>query len=92
MNNQIFKGRVLFAIDYIKTFLITKISNINLFDKYMDVDGIEDIQVIVNKYLDMLNALYQDIIIGRINQYTTIIIIEKDDELVYYKEEKDDDL
>ena len=69
-----YEGNVLEVVECIKDDLINELYMIKLNDTNFECDDVEKIQFTMNKYLDIINGIYQDIITEYID-YNSIICV-----------------
>lgn len=89
MEKELFKDTTLKVVEQLKEEIIKEIKKIKLDDYYFECNGVEEIQDNINTYLEIINGIYQDLIIEYID-YNSIICISKglNGEIGYNKENK----
>lgn len=86
--NILFNGKPLEVIEKIKGELISKINEINLNDENFECEGVEEITKDIDSYLEIINTIYQDLLIEYIDRNSFIFVGKNDNgELGYDKEE-----
>lgn len=72
---ELFKGKPLQVVKKLKKEIIKETKNIKLDDKNFECNGVEEIQRDINDYLEVINGIYQDLIIEYINKNSIICVI-----------------
>ena len=67
--NIIFKGKPLKVVEEMKKEMIYQIKMIKLDDEEFETDEVENIQHNMNMYLEIINGIYQDLLIKDIKMY-----------------------
>lgn len=65
-------GKVKDIQEYWKKELVHRINDIDILDSDFECEGVEIVQNDINEILNMINGIYQDLIIGHINKDTII--------------------
>lgn len=74
--NIVFKGKPLKVVEEMKKEMIYQIKMIKLDDKNFETNEVENIQHNMNMYLEVINGIYQDLIIEYIDKNTNILVAE----------------
>ena len=74
--NIIFKGKPLKVVEEMKKEMIYQIKMIKLDDEDFETNEVENIQHNMNMYLEVINGIYQDLIIEYIDKDTKIFVAE----------------
>ena len=74
--NIIFKEKPLKVVEEMKKEMIYQIKMIKLDDKNFETNEVENIQHNMNMYLEIINGIYQDLIIEYIDKNTKIFVAE----------------
>lgn len=74
--NIIFKGKPLKVVEEMKKEMIYQIKMIKLDDEEFETDEVENIQHNMNMYLEIINGIYQDLLIEYIDKDTKIFVAE----------------
>lgn len=74
--NIIFKGKPLKVVEEMKKEMIYQIKMIKLDDEEFETNEVENIQHNMNMYLEVINGIYQDLIIEYIDKDTKIFVAE----------------
>lgn len=80
-----FKGKTLKVIEDLKNEIIYQVKMIKLDDKDFDTDEVELIKMNIEEHLDIINGIYQDLIIGHITRDTEIEVKENYMGELYYE-------
>lgn len=89
MNNEFVIGTTKTIIQFIKDDLIRQIKDIDLFDKDLECNGIENLQDNLTLLTELLNGLYQDIINGVLNENDKIKVSYNPMGAYYYEKESE---
>lgn len=84
--NELFKGKPLKVVEDIKKEIIHQVKMIKLDDEDFETNEVENIQYNIDEYLQVINGIYQDLIIEYIDKDTTIIVVESMGQIGYDKE------
>ena len=87
---ELFKGKPLQVVEKLKKEIIKETKNIKLDDYYFECNGVEEIQRDINDYLEVINGIYQDLIIEYINKNSIICVIRNNNGEIGYDKVGDD--
>ena len=89
--NIIFKGKPLKVVEEMKKEMIYQIKMIKLDDKDFETNEVENIQHNMNMYLEIINGIYQDLIIDNLSRNDEIGIYYNPMGNLYYERIGDED-
>ena len=69
---ELFKGKPLQVVEKLKKEIINEIKNIKLDDEDFECNGVEEIKEIVDIYLEIINGIYQDLLIEYIDENSVV--------------------
>ena len=72
----LYVGKPLKVVEEMKKEMIYQIKMIKLDDKNFETNEVENIQHNMNMYLEIINGIYQDLIIEYIDKNTKIFVVE----------------
>ena len=87
---ELFKGKPLQVVEKLKKEIINETKNIKLDDEDFECNGVEEIQRDIDDYLEVINGIYQDLIIEYINKNSIICVIRDDNGEIGYDKVGDD--
>lgn len=87
---ELFRGKPLKVVEEIKKEIIYQIKMIKLNDKDFDTNEVESIQHNINMYLEIINGIYQDLIIEYLDKNSVIIVVENGSGEILYDKVGDD--
>ena len=87
---ELFKGKPLQVVEKLKKEIIKETKNIKLDDYYFECNGVEEIQRDIDDYLEVINGIYQDLIIEYINKNSIICVIRNNNGEIGYDKVGDD--
>ena len=87
---ELFKGKPLQVVEKLKKEIIKETKNIKLDDYYFECNGVEEIQRDINDYLEVINGIYQDLIIEYINKNSIICVVRNNNGEIGYDKVGDD--
>ena len=64
---KIFKGKAIQVVEQLKKEIIKEVKSIKLKGKNFESYGVDEIREDITAYIDFINLIYQDIIVGRLN-------------------------
>lgn len=73
---ELFKGKALKVVEQIKKEIIKETKNIKLDDENFECEGVEEIKEIIDIYLEIINGIYQDLLIEYIDNNSIICVIQ----------------
>ena len=73
---ELFKGKPLQVVEKLKKEIINETKNIKLDDEYFECNGVEEIKEIIDIYLEIINGIYQDLLIEYIDNNSIICVIK----------------
>lgn len=83
---ELFKGKPLQVVEKLKKEIINETKNIKLDDEDFECNGVEEIKEIVDIYLEIINGIYQDLLIEYIDNNSVVCVIrDKNGEIGYDK-------
>ena len=69
---ELFKGKALKVVEQIKKEIIKETKNIKLDDENFECEGVEEIKEIIDIYLEIINGIYQDLLIEYIDENSVV--------------------
>lgn len=87
---ELFKGKPLQVVEKLKKEIINEIKNIKLDDEDFECNGVEEIKEIVDIYLEIINGIYQDLLIEYIDNNSIICVIRDSNGEIGYDKVGDD--
>lgn len=91
MIKELFKGKPLQVVEKLKKEIIKETKNIKLDDYYFECNGVEEIQRDIDDYLEVINGIYQDLLIEYINKNSIICVIRDDNGEIGYDKVGDEE-
>lgn len=73
---ELFRGKALKVVEQIKKEIIKETKNIKLDDENFECEGVEEIKEIIDIYLEIINGIYQDLLIEYIDNNSIICVIQ----------------
>ena len=73
---ELFKGKPLQVVEKLKKEIIKEIKNIKLDDEKFECNGVEEIKEITDIYLEIINGIYQDLLIEYMNNDDKICVVK----------------
>lgn len=87
---ELFKGKALKVVEQIKKEIIKETKNIKLDDENFECEGVEEIKEIIDIYLEIINGIYQDLLIEYIDNNSIICVIKDSNGDIGYDKLGDD--
>ena len=87
---ELFKGKALKVVEQIKKEIIKETKNIKLDDENFECNGVEEIKEIIDIYLEIINGIYQDLLIEYIDDNSIICVIKDSNGEIGYDKIGDD--
>ena len=87
---ELFKGKTLKVVEQIKKEIIKETKNIKLDDENFECEGVEEIKEIIDIYLEIINGIYQDLLIEYIDNNSIICVIQDSNGEIGYDKVGDD--
>lgn len=87
---ELFKGKPLQVVEKLKKEIINETKNIKLDDEDFECNGVEEIKEIVDIYLEIINGIYQDLLIEYIDNNSIICVIKDSNGEIGYDKVGDD--
>lgn len=87
---ELFKGKALKVVEQIKKEIIKETKNIKLDDENFECEGVEEIKEIIDIYLEIINGIYQDLLIEYIDDNSIICVIKDSNGEIGYDKVGDD--
>lgn len=87
---ELFKGKALKVVEQIKKEIIKETKNIKLDDENFECEGVEEIKEIIDIYLEIINGIYQDLLIEYIDNNSIICVIKDSNGEIGYDKVGDD--
>lgn len=87
---ELFKGKALKVVEQIKKEIIKETKNIKLDDENFECNGVEEIKEIIDIYLEIINGIYQDLLIEYIDDNSIICVIKDSNGEIGYDKVGDD--
>lgn len=87
---ELFKGKPLQVVEKLKKEIINETKNIKLDDEDFECNGVEEIKEIVDIYLEIINGIYQDLLIEYIDNNSIICVIRDSNGEIGYDKVGDD--
>lgn len=87
---ELFKGKALKVVEQIKKEIIKETKNIKLDDENFECEGVEEIKEIIDIYLEIINGIYQDLLIEYIDENSIICVIKDSNGEIGYDKVGDD--
>ena len=87
---ELFKGKALKVVEQIKKEIIKETKNIKLDDENFECEGVEEIKEIIDIYLEIINGIYQDLLIEYIDNNSIICVIQDSNGKIGYDKVGDD--
>lgn len=87
---ELFKGKPLQVVEKLKKEIINETKNIKLDDENFECNGVEEIKEIVDIYLEIINGIYQDLLIEYIDNNSIICVIKDSNGEIGYDKVGDD--
>lgn len=73
---ELFKGKALKVVEQIKKEIIKETKNIKLDDENFECEGVEEIKEIIDIYLEIINGIYQDLLIEYIDDNSVVGVFQ----------------
>lgn len=73
---ELFKGKPLQVVEKLKKEIIKETKNIKLDDENFECESVEEIKEIIDIYLEIINGIYQDLLIEYIDNNSIICVIQ----------------
>lgn len=87
---ELFRGKPLQVVEKLKKEIIKKTKNIKLDDYYFECNGVEEIQRDINMYLEVINGIYQDLIIEYLDKNSVVVVVKNESGEILYDKIGDD--
>lgn len=87
---ELFKGKALKVVEQIKKEIIKETKNIKLDDENFECEGVEEIKEMIDIYLEIINGIYQDLLIEYIDDNSIICVIKDSNGEIGYDKVGDD--
>ncbi len=87
---ELFKGKALKVVEQIKKEIIKETKNIKLDDENFECEGVEETKEIIDIYLEIINGIYQDLLIEYIDNNSIICVIKDSNGEIGYDKVGDD--
>lgn len=87
---ELFKGKPLQVVEKLKKEIIKETKNIKLNDYYFECNGVEEIQKDINMYLEVINGIYQDLIIEYLDKNSIVVVVKNESGEILYDKIGDD--
>lgn len=87
---ELFKGKPLQVVEKLKKEIINETKNIKLDDEDFECNGVEEIKEIIDIYLEIINGIYQDLLIEYIDENSIICVIKDSNGEIGYDKVGDD--
>lgn len=87
---ELFKGKPLQVVEKLKKEIIKETKNIKLDDYYFECNGVEEIQRDINMYLEVINGIYQDLIIEYLDKNSIVVVVKNENGEILYDKIGDD--
>ena len=87
---ELFKGKPLQVVEKLKKEIIKETKNIKLDDENFECEGVEEIKEIIDIYLEIINGIYQDLLIEYIDENSIICVIKDSNGEIGYDKVGDD--
>ena len=87
---ELFKGKPLQIVEKLKKEIINETKNIKLDNEDFECNGVEEIKEIVDIYLEIINGIYQDLLIEYIDNNSIICVIKDSNGEIGYDKVGDD--
>lgn len=87
---ELFKGKPLQVVEKLKKEIINETKNIKLDNEDFECNGVEEIKEIVDIYLEIINGIYQDLLIEYIDNNSIICVIKDSNGEIGYDKVGDD--
>lgn len=87
---ELFKGKALKVVEQIKKEIIKETKNIKLDDENFECEGVEEIKEMIDIYLEIINGIYQDLLIEYIDNNSIICVIKDSNGEIGYDKVGDD--
>ena len=87
---ELFKGKALKVVEQMKKEIIKETKNIKLDDENFECNGVEEIKEIIDIYLEIINGIYQDLLIEYIDDNSIICVIKDSNGEIGYDKVGDD--
>lgn len=84
------RGKPLQVVEKLKKEIIKETKNIKLDDYYFECNGVEEIQKDINMYLEIINGIYQDLIIEYLDKNSVVVVVKNENGEILYDKIGDD--
>lgn len=87
---ELLRGKPLQVVEKLKKEIIKETKNIKLDDYYFECNGVEEIQKDINMYLEIINGIYQDLIIEYLDKNSVVVVVKNENGEILYDKIGDD--